>query len=227
MASPRNAVQYAGSGTQLLTRREANEFAGDDFTRPTRRPIGSTTFLGRRAWTVELAPPAHKPYPLQLVVDAETGVVLQQRNDDFGAVDEWVEFVAGESFDPNLFRWDGPTRPPQDWEHLRKAEHEADGARRRTWFTGNVAPLPLRVELDLTVWVHEYDDDGAFQASVGADPIGMLARRPRSTDPWDLGWSDTQHTWSTQRWDWALSIVSDGGLTPSGLDALKRQLGSN
>jgi hypothetical protein len=77
-ASPARAVHYAGSGTQLLTRRNANEFTGDDFTRRT-GPVAATRFPGRSAWTVELAPPEHKPYPIQLVVDAETGVILPER----------------------------------------------------------------------------------------------------------------------------------------------------
>ncbi|MGI8695684.1 MAG: hypothetical protein ACR2JQ_03405, partial [Mycobacteriales bacterium] len=64
--SPSDAVRYAGNGIELLARREPEAFAADDFTRPTNRPIGATTFLGRPAWTVELAPPQHKPHPIQL-----------------------------------------------------------------------------------------------------------------------------------------------------------------
>lgn len=205
-------------------RRDSNEFAGDDFTRPT-GPAGATTFLGRAAWTIELAPPARKPHPMQLVVDADTGVILQQRNDAYGSVDEWVEFVVGEPLDSHLFRWDGPTRSAQDQRAVRDAEHEADGQRRRRWFADNVTARPLRVELDVPVWwVHEYDDDtGAFQASLGTDPTGLLARRPTSPEPWELGWSEVGYRWSSRGWDWAVTFHS-ARLTDAGLQALKEQL---
>ncbi|MGQ0631291.1 MAG: hypothetical protein ACT4P1_09625 [Sporichthyaceae bacterium] len=105
ITKPASSVHYFYGGTELLRRRGAEDFLGDDFTRPT-GPVGSTVFPGRPAWTVELAPPPHKPHPLQLVVDAETGIVLQERNDGFGSVDEWVEFVVGEIFDEGLFTYD-------------------------------------------------------------------------------------------------------------------------
>jgi hypothetical protein len=223
LASSGTALRYAGSGTELLTRREPDAFTGDDFTRPT-GPVGATTFLGRPAWTVELAPPPHKPHPLQLVVDAETGIVLQQRNDGFGTVDEWVEFVVGDHLDPALFSWDGPARSAEDQRAEMNAELAADEAQRRRWFTDNVTELPLRVELSFAVLVHEYDDTtGAFQASLGDGHIGMLARRPRSDEPWDLHWAETQHRWQTTRWDWALTFYQDQP-TPDGIEALKRQL---
>lgn len=223
LASPDTALRYAGSGTELLTRREPDAFVGDDFTRPT-GPVGATTFLGRPAWTVELAPPPHKPHPIQLVVDAETGIVLQERNDGFGTVDEWVEFVVGEDLDPALFTWDGPTRSAHDQRAEQEAEWESDLAERRRWFTDNVTAMPLRVELGLTVLVHDYDETtGAFQASLGDGHIGSLARRPRSDEPWDLQWAETQHRWHTARWDWAMTFYQDQP-TPESVQALKRQL---
>lgn len=223
LASPRSAVWYVGNGVQLLTRRDAADFAGDDFTRPT-GPVGSTRFLGRAAWTVELAPPAHKPYPLQLVVDAETGLVLQQRNDGAGTVEEWVELVVGEPLDPHLFGWDGPARSWEEQRAQRDAEQEAEAAKGRGWFTDHVAPLPLRATLDLSVWVNRYDDqNGAFEATLGAGHLGALARRPRSQEPWDLSWAAVQHRWSTPRWDWAVTLFHDE-LTPAGLEGLRQRL---
>jgi hypothetical protein len=59
-----------------------DRWQGDDFTIPT-GPEAAVTFLGRPAWEVELAPPPHKPYPLKIVIDAETGLVLRQANDAF------------------------------------------------------------------------------------------------------------------------------------------------
>ena len=53
LESLRAEVRYGYRGTGLLWRREAEGFLGRDFTQPT-GPVGSTTFLGRQAWTVEL-----------------------------------------------------------------------------------------------------------------------------------------------------------------------------
>jgi hypothetical protein len=225
--SPARAVRYLVNGTNLLTRRDPNDFAGNDFTRPT-GPVGATTFLGRPAWTVELAPPSHKPYPMQLVVDAETGLVLQQRNDGFGSVDEWTEFVVGESLPEELFSWDGPSRSASDELARREAEHDTMIRQRSEWFTANVAPLPLRLELELDVLVHEYDEDtGAFQASLGTRHLGMLARRPATeSGEWELHWSEPGHRWRDKRWEWAVNFYDDD-ISERGLAALRRQLGEN
>ena len=224
--SPAAAVRYLFGGTGLLFRRDANDFAGDDFTRPA-GPVTATTFLGRSAWTVEVAPPPHKPYPLRLTIDAETGLILQKRNDGFGLVEEWTEFRVGEPLPAELFSWDGPTTSAAQLRAAQLAEHEADGRRRSEWFAANVAPLPLRLELACGVWVHEYEPEtGAFQASLGGRHVGMLARRPASEQgSWQLGWSDPGHRWRDERWEWALNLYDDD-LTEEGLAALQRQLGS-
>ena len=222
LQSFRAKVEYGFRGTGLLWRRDAEAFLGRDFTQPT-GPIGSATFLGRPAWTVELAPPRSKPYPMQLVVDAETGLLLQRRNDGFGTVDEWVEFVVGEELDPTLFAWHGPSRSEADEQAARRAEHEADMSARRVWVAENVSPQPLRLSLDVEIFPHEYDDSGAFEASLNEGSLGSLARRPTSGDEWDLHWREVQHRWSDEHWDWALTLF-EGRLDEAALAAVKRQL---
>lgn len=214
-------AKYHRGGTHLLRRREAQAFLGNDFTRPT-GPVGATTLLGRLAWTVELAPPPHKPHPIQLIVDAETGVVLQQRNDGFGTVDQWVEFTVGQKLDAALFEWHGPSRSLEDVRAERQAEFDADMAQRRDWFRENVTDLPLRIEFEIDdVVVHEHDAAGTFHASL--QQYGSLARRPRSDDDWELGWRETTARWSDERWDWALQLF-DARISDAGLHALKAQL---
>jgi hypothetical protein len=74
--------------------------------------------------------------------------------------------------------------------------------RRRSWFATNVAALPLQVTLELTPVVHEYDETtGAFQAGLDDGHLGHLARRPRSNEPWELGWAAGGHRWSTPGWE--------------------------
>lgn len=220
------AVRYTFGGTALLVRRTAEDFLGDDFTRPT-GPVTATIFLGREAWAVELAPPPHKPHPLQWVVDAETGLVLQQRNDGFGFREEWVELVLGEELPEELFEWTGPSRSADDLQAARLAEHETDLRRRSAWFAERVAPLPLRLELECEVLVHEYDEEsGAFQASLGGWHFGMLARRPADAPgDWALGWDEPGRRWRDERWEWAVRLYHDD-LSERGLAELKRQLGS-
>lgn len=217
-AAKRNNLRLMPGPVTLLERRPAAEFLGDDFTRPT-GPVGATTYLYRPAWTVELAPPAHKPHPIQLVIDAVTGMVLQQRHDATGYHKEWLELTLGDTFPDSLFRWDGPTRGRPRWREDGDARHEAEMASRREWFTANVAALPLAVEISVDVLVHDRDDDGRFEASFDR---GSLARRPRSDEPWDLGWQKVDHRWSTARWDWAVSTW-EGPLTAHGLASLQEQ----
>ncbi|WNB86087.1 hypothetical protein [Cellulomonas sp. ATA003] len=206
---------------------------GDDFTRPTggvdgTGVVGATTFLGRPAWSVELAPPARKPYPMQVVVDAETGFVLQQRMDAVGAVDEWVELEVGVPLSPSLFSWQGPVRPATSARDAARAAQEADRRRWADWFGDAVGPLErtavVGVELDLTVqWVHTFDPaTGAFEASLGKDfTTATLARRPRSAEPWDLSGAGIHHRWSTADHDWAF-LCLDLELTPEGFAAVER-----
>jgi hypothetical protein len=204
VASPRDALRYWGGGTNLLHRREP-------------------------AWTVELAPPSHQTYPQQLVVDAETGLVLQQRNDGFGSVDEWMELAVGEPLDAGLFEWDGRSRDYRDEQRHQAAEGEAEHAAlveaQQAWFAANVTAEPLRAEFTLEVaYVHEYDQvTGSFQASLGQHHVGMLARRPHSVEPWDLRWAEIQHRWSSARWDWALNFHHDQPTSES-VEAILRQL---
>lgn len=220
--TPRRADRDVEGAFELLVRREPGSFLGEDFTRPA-GPIGTTQFLGRMAWTVALAPPPHKPWPVQLVVDAATGVVLQQRNDGFGTVQEWTEIVTGEPLDAELFTWTGPTTSPDDQAAEWDRERQARAADDRQWFARHVTDRSLTVELGLEVTLHEHDDaTGAFEASLG--PFGALARRSRSVAPWELGWSEVPVRWSTDRWDWAMTFF-DVTPTASAITALQQTLG--
>jgi hypothetical protein len=219
LASPVSAMRYGFSGTGLLERKRMENFVGTDFTTPT-GAVTATSFLGRPAWQVELAPPSHKPYPLQWIVGAETGLLLQQRNDGFVTVEEWTELVVGEPLDPALFEWDGPSRSEADVRVARDAAHERDMAGRAEWFAANVATEALRVELTLEPHLHEWEEDGSFQASRGQ--VGVLARRPRSDTVWKRGWPDDAHRWSTERWDWAVQFHQNSP-TEAGLIAFERQ----
>lgn len=155
---PRQLLRLGPGPLELLERRVAEDFLGDDFTRPA-GPVGVTTFLGRLAWTVELAPPPHKPYPMQLVIDAETGLRLQQRNDGFGTREEWLAVERPDTFDPALFRWEGPVRERVVLFDDSGADHERDMAVRRTWFAADGGPLPLPMEISVDVHVHQREDD--------------------------------------------------------------------
>lgn len=224
ITAPGDAVRYAGNGTHLITRRPANDFAGNDFTRPT-GPVRDATFLGRPVWEFELAAPPRKIGPLLQRVDVETGLVLHQRAAD-GSVDEWTEFEIG-PIDDALFTWSGPSQTAEEEHRQVIARGDEERARRRQWFRDNVTDVPLRarIEVDLSVdYVHTFDDNGAFEASIGQRFLsGSLARRPRSAEPWELRWSGVVHRWSTTRFDWALSL-HDSVVTPESLRELQSQL---
>lgn len=197
-----HATSFGWAGADFVRRLPPSRWEGDDFTRLT-GPIEDVEYLGRPAYAFELAPPRRKPYPLQLIVDAQTGIVLRQANRDFGSYEEWLEVDVDADLGEDLFRWDGPTRAPHDWD----AEHEAEQGERQAWLDahGLVLEVPVRPELML----HEHDDaTGAFEGSFHASVHGSLIRRP-SADPIPDGELHYPHAyrWSDSRWAWLLSTV--------------------
>lgn len=86
------------------SRPEPDRFDGDDFTTPT-GPARPVTFLGRDALEIELAPPPHKPYPMQLTIDAGSGLVLRDANAAFGTYHEWIELDTDADLPDELFAW--------------------------------------------------------------------------------------------------------------------------
>lgn len=216
-AAPIGGLSVGGSRPSL------SRWDGNDFTRMT-GPAEATEFLDRPAWAVELAPPAHKPYPIQLVVDAQNGLVLRQANAGFGT---WTEFVAlqlGVDLPDELFVWDGPVREPRH----REAEHERDMANRRAWLAARgITELPLAVGPELMP--NEWDDDtGAFQVTFSTNVNGSLARRPHSDEPWpELDSQNWPHhyRWSDARWDWFVGC--DIELDPDRLAGLRAGLATS
>ena len=97
---------------QLSERRPLRQWDRGDFTQPT-RPPAATTFLGRAAWQVEVAPPPHKPFPLTYIIDDQTGMVLLAVGADGHQHVAWLELEVGCDLDDQLFAWSGRTRP---WE---------------------------------------------------------------------------------------------------------------
>lgn len=95
-----------GAHGQVIERREAIDWRGDDFTTPA-GPAVPVTYLGRDAWEVELVPPLHKPSPLVLTIDAVTGMTYQQRSVQYGVLSRWVELEDVASHSDSLFEWDG------------------------------------------------------------------------------------------------------------------------
>lgn len=194
------------SGSDFVRRLPPSRWEGTDFTRLT-GPITASEHLGRRAWAFQLAPTRHKPYPLQLVVDAETGIVLRQSNHDFGSYAEWVELDMHLDLPDELFTWTGASVPASQRWRERDEEHERDLAERRAWLHAHGVVLELPVEPE--VLLHEWsDDDGTFQASFDTHASGSLLRRPRSDAPWpDTGrvHFEQSYRWSDSRWDWLLA----------------------
>jgi hypothetical protein len=233
VVAPRRTVSYAGPGSELLKTQPASRWVGNDFTTPD-KPISEIDYLGRPCWAVELKPPKHKPHAMQLVIDQQTGTILQQRNDGFDIAISFIAFTAGIPIDPALFEWTGPVRPPRLTpapDDFRSATIPSQGERKdrhRQWFNQHVTDRPLTIPIvaELTIEnLRHHDDDGAFEADIGSTVIsGRLARRPRSTTPWHvLSEQPTLQTWSTENHDWAIAIHT-GTLDDAALGALQQIL---
>jgi hypothetical protein len=220
-AYPRANSGFGWDGAVLVRRMPPSRWEGEDFTRLT-GPITATTFLGRPAWGFELAPPPHKPYPLQLTVDAATGMVLRQANRDFGSYVEWADVAFGVDAPDELFRWDGPVQPP------RPSSAEAEDAQRRGEWLGahGLADIALPTRTEVTL--HEWDDDGTATLSIHAVSHATLLRRPLSTQHWPAVESvhyTHVHRWSDGRWDWLLGTEQE--LSTDEMDALRSRLGAS
>ena len=210
LVSPASPHGYHGPGRQILTVRGPAEWSDDDFTRPTDSPITVGEYLGRTAWNVELAPPPGKPAAMQLVVDAETGAILQGRNDHFASHTSFTEFALDESRDDDFYRWQGPAQTQEEF----RAELRREDARRREreaqWFADNVTPDPITISVPVTLapeHVRHLDGDAiVFGLNGGAAGIVLVvARRPRSSSAW-VHPGGTRHArfWSTDLHDWAV-----------------------
>lgn len=209
---------WGWSDYAVVERHPLSRWEGTDFTRPT-GPVTPTELLGRPAWAVELAPPAHKPYPLTLVVDAETGIVLQERNDGFGSVVEWTEILFGAQLPDELFEWDGDVLAPPD----HAAQHEREMATRREWLAAHGVGLPtlaVTPKLDLHTWD---DDTGAFEASMYWQLSTSVLRRPRSESDWETNtnWPHN-YRWTDADFDWFVGSAAE--LSPAQVDSLRTQL---
>lgn len=77
---------------------------GNDFTAPT-GPAVDTHFLGRPAWKVSLAPPPHKPFPLEMVIDQASGLVLAEGDPQGIWFSRWIELEVDPHIDEALFAW--------------------------------------------------------------------------------------------------------------------------
>lgn len=212
LETPASRVVYIGPGESILQTPRAHDWLrSDDFTRPTSRPITTVTFMGRRCWEVELAPPPHKPYPIQWVVDIDTGVVVQMRCDAAVFAISYLQFDRLEDITPAHFAWNGPVTTIDQDDERHRITYEQQQHTKLEWFHQSVTaePLTTRVPVDLSVTVvRSHDDDGSFTAHLGSSRAvtGNLARRPRSTTEWDLGWGGEIHRWTTRDYDWALML---------------------
>ena len=92
----RPGVWHSGdmTATTLVRPRELLRPHNDDFTRPM-GPVEQTEFLGRPAWQVLLAPPAHKPRPVRQILDVASGVTLAYRDPDGVSIAEFTAFETG------------------------------------------------------------------------------------------------------------------------------------
>ena len=216
--------------TDLARRSPPSAWGRDDETdtlveRTAAGPVTATTWLGRPAWTVAVELGDTREH---VVVDAETGTLLQRRGAD-GWSAGWTTFGVGVESGADTFRWDGPTRSMAELTDEVAAEEEELRAELAARFAREVTDQQLRLTTRPAVAVHRFDDDGSFVASLG-DWLGVLERRPVGPGgrPGESGDADARtevHRWSDERWDWTLTTHT-ATVDDDSLADLQRQLGS-
>lgn len=163
----RHLLKFAGGGTALLRRAAVADFLTGRFSRPVGEPA-VTTHLDRLAWVQGFADAADPAAVTEVVVDAQTGLLLRVAGPS--RVEEWTEFQVVDHVPEGWLRWDGPTReqPHALAEDVRRQQR--DDAAGQEWFAAVVAPLDrvirarARFRLELQ-WVNEFDEvSGGFDA---------------------------------------------------------------
>lgn len=223
-------VYVASPGKQLLITPPTGHWVREDYARPT-GPVEDIEFLGRPCWSVELAPRRPDKPSMRLIVDADSGAVLAAHSGDGIDGAAFDEATFGAPVDPAIFTWVGPIETDDDSQ--RKMRAAAETRRRRTydWFRENVSAADLHVPVlhDLTPqWIRIEDEaTGAFSAGFGGgEGDGILARRPRSSEPWELRYGESAAAWSTADFDWACWVFR-GTFDADGLALLQQRLHPN
>jgi hypothetical protein len=88
--------------TNLVRSRDLMNTRDDDFTRPA-GPVRETTFIGRPAWRVLLAPPPRKPQPVWQVLDVQSGVTLAYESPDGLTLVGFTSLATGVQLPPGTF----------------------------------------------------------------------------------------------------------------------------
>ncbi|MFD3591293.1 hypothetical protein ACFWU5_01090 [Nocardia sp. NPDC058640] len=220
---PPDRVRYLGRNQFLLRRRDAADWAGEDFTRPV-GPVEEVEFVGRACWTVELAPPPNKPTPLRIWVDIESGQMLGYRSEEAGVGAQFVDLHVGEDIDDARFVWDGPVYTPEQHQQIQREQFEAVKRAQTEWFAETVtaAPIVVRVPIDFTPDAVPFSDpeSGAFDAM---NRNTSISRRPRSEEGWAPRSGVLQYVWSTPNWDWA-AAAHDADLDDEAIRDLQQTL---
>lgn len=194
----------------VLRRREPWDWRpdGSDYDRPAARPE-RTTFLGRDAWEVRLAPPRHKNGELVEVVDALDGRLLAQNNTVHGDFARWEELRVVESLPDDLFVWDGPFSAvhafgeddvPDELREEVKVQRRAEEA-----LVASLGLGDLWVEGSGDTFGHVDDDGGRALVHWSASAGFHLLRHPLGSpvDEEDEGVEQT--VWTDDRWRWTLA----------------------
>jgi hypothetical protein len=209
-----------GAHAHVIERREPSDWRGDDFATPTGEAT-ATTYLGRDAWQVELAPPEHKQWALTVTVDAVTGMTYEQRTSAHGVLTRWTDLAVVESHPGELFTWDGDARWFAVESREVSMEEEREDDRQRAAWMAERGVGSLRVSSTVRLYPHEQGDDDGFFASFSTRAHGFVARRPRSDEPWhlDVHYDHTER-WSDAAWDWCIGSED----SPEQLVEIRRQL---
>ena len=213
-----------GSYDYAIARPNPTRWRGNDFTTPT-GPAVATTYLGRAAWQLEIAPPPHKPVPITLVIDAATGMQLRWGSDEFGDVFRWTDIDHDVELADGLFTWDGPfhfaySDPDELPDDIQEMVERGDAERREK---AAALQLPdMSVRLSRSPEVFAVGDDGSFHALFDYSGYVVVERRPRSTDAWEDDDPREYETWTDGPWDWRMRLSDE--IDPEQLDAIRAQL---
>lgn len=215
--SPDHGIGMPHDPRHMIDGRQVVESLSErnDFSRPM-GPAVETEIGGRLGWQFVLAPPAHKPSPLEVVFDDATGAVLEYRSQGGDYWETLTSFEVDVELDHGRFAWDGAV--DTEWVDDGQAQRRhAEMIDRHRWPSPTWWPtgMPLDV-LDGDV------DEGWFIGWLGDTSHRVLARWRPGASPVRLdrliGGISFQHRWERDGWDWVLA--TDEEITPDDLQRI-------
>lgn len=161
-------------------------------------PVSQVEHDGRRAWKVELIPPAHKQGLLALTVDDATGLLVKKANKTAGVVAELCDLVVDGPVDDAVFE-------PQRQRDGQAADEAA------LYALAHRRPVPTPRWFP---WRRGWGDGPDLRVIEAERGTGSVGRAPAGHQAPVSEWIDQPHVHRLDHRGWSLAVSSEVPMSP-------------